>query len=64
MKGDGLQYFSDTHLVVIGLVIFFVSFFMMVGLQWIKLNKNICSEIAHLPLRETDSQAHIAGENL
>jgi len=49
---DGLEYFTDTHLTVIGLIIF-LSFFL--GVLWwtsLKHNKNNYKQLEQIPLND------------
>lgn len=55
MKTDGLQYFSDTHLVTFGLLIFFISFFVIIGLQWLRMDKQVLNKVSQLPFDGIDS---------
>ncbi|MCX7979252.1 MAG: cbb3-type cytochrome c oxidase subunit 3 [Bdellovibrionaceae bacterium] len=50
MKKEGLSYFSDTHLTLVGLGIFIVVFTGVILWTWYQSKHNAYSEVERLPL--------------
>ena len=55
---DGLDYFTDTQLPMIGFMIFFVLFLMILTLQVRLYSPKKCLELAHLPLNDLNGDSH------
>jgi cytochrome c oxidase cbb3-type subunit 4 len=55
MKQDGLKYFTDTHLTLIALFIFFL-YFAYVVIRTYSINKNKINSYAQIPLEEETSK--------
>lgn len=53
MKQQGLLYFTDTHLTVIGLLIFF-SFFIMVMIKAFKASKEEIKHLENIPFNQNE----------
>lgn len=54
MKSLGLKFFTDTHWTLIGLIIFFVSFFVLLFLHMKTYRKETLKRVEQLPF-EGDS---------
>lgn len=54
MKSLGLQFFTDTHLTLVGLIIFFLVFTLILFLQFKFYRVNLIQELEKMPL-EGDS---------
>jgi hypothetical protein len=50
MKSDGLSFFTDTHLPLIGLVIFFSLFVILTWMQIRGYDKKKIDVLEHLPM--------------
>ncbi len=48
MKQEGLKFFTDTYLTIIGFLIFF-SYFIYITVNALRAPKNKVSEYAHIP---------------
>lgn len=53
MKQEGLKYFTDTHLTLIALIIFFVFFVCMLVFVFSKRNKKHYEKLSKMPFKET-----------
>jgi hypothetical protein len=51
---DGLQYFSDTHLPLIGFMIFFIVFLLMLFLQARQYSASTVEKLSSFPLHDAD----------
>jgi cytochrome c oxidase cbb3-type subunit 4 len=56
MKQDGLQFFTDTHLTVLGLIIFF-SYFMFMLVQVIKTSSKHITHLENIPFENNQINA-------
>jgi len=50
----GLQYFTDTHLTVLGLLIFFGFFLGVIWWTSLKVNKELYKKLQQIPLGDGD----------
>ena len=50
MKSEGLAFFSDTHWTLVGLLIFFISFFVLMVVQQKVYKKDDVEFLEKLPL--------------
>lgn len=73
MKGEGLSYFTDTHLTVLALLLFLGAFIVILIQQWNKFDLEKQKYIENLPLNEegeismasqTLAGQQLGGENL
>jgi len=55
MKQEGLKYFTDTHLTLIALLLFFSFFVCMLFVVMSKKNKKRYEELANIPLEEKNN---------
>lgn len=53
MKQEGLKFFTDTYLTVIGFLIFF-SYFIFVAVNAIRAPKKQIQQLAHIPFSNED----------
>jgi cytochrome c oxidase cbb3-type subunit IV len=51
VKALGLQFFTDTHLTLVGLIIFFLVFALILVLQFKFYRKNLIQELELMPLQ-------------
>jgi cbb3-type cytochrome oxidase subunit 3 len=52
MKQEGLKYFTDTHMVGLGLILFFVCFIGFVIWSFRKGSSEIYQQMENLPLKD------------
>ena len=53
MKQDGLMYFTDTYLTVIGLMIF-LGYFVMILIKAFQTSKNHINHLENLPFNQNE----------
>lgn len=56
MKQEALKYFTETHLTVLGLVIFFTFFVGMILWTHRKSSKSLYRRLSELPLKEEQNR--------
>lgn len=54
MKQEALKYFTDIHLTVLGLMIFF-GYFIFISIQALKMNKNKINYLGNMPLESENT---------
>lgn len=53
MKQEGLQYFKDTYLIILGLMIF-LGYFIFMAIQTARIKKNKIDHLQNIPFGNED----------